>query len=411
MTDGRMNNGPLAGLRVIDLTTVVVGPICTRTLADQGADVVKIEAPGGDILRFLAAGSRSPAMSGKFINFNRNKRSIGLDIKQPEGAATLRALLAEADVFVSNVRPAGLERAGLDFAALHALNPRLIHCSILAFGRGGRYFNRPAYDPIIQSLSGVAGTFHRATGEPRFVPMVMTDHVTGLIAAQSIGFALYRREKTGLGEAIEVPMFENMASFVTSEHLGAATFDPPEGATGDGRLLSPYYRPLPTSDGFITAHPNNNRQAFAFFDAIGRPELKADPRFCNPLVRSQNAAAYFEVRADALKTKTTAEWLEIFAACDVPAAPYNTLDDLLDDPHLHDVGFWQMQDHPTEGRIRRTAVPNSFSGGMREEVLPAPRLGQDTQSILRSLGYDEARITAMLASGAAFEDEIEEPAE
>jgi hypothetical protein len=158
-----------------------------RTLADQGADVVKVEAPGGDILRFLAAGSRSPAMSGKFINFNRNKRSVGLDIKQPEGAAALRALLADADVFVSNVRPAGLERAGLDFAALHALNPRLIHCSILAFGRGGRYFNRPAYDPIIQSLSGVAGTFHRATGEPRFVPMVMTDHVTGLIAAQSIG--------------------------------------------------------------------------------------------------------------------------------------------------------------------------------------------------------------------------------
>jgi crotonobetainyl-CoA:carnitine CoA-transferase CaiB-like acyl-CoA transferase len=241
--------------------------------------------------------------------------------------------------------------------------------------------------------------------------MVMTDHVTGLIAAQSIGFALYRREKTGLGEAIEVPMFENMASFVTSEHLGAATFDPPEGPTGDGRLLSPYYRPLPTLDGFITAHPNNNRQAFAFFDAIGRPELKADPRFCNPLVRSQNAAAYFEVRAEALKAKTTAEWLAIFAACDVPAAPYNTLDDLLEDPHLHDVGFWQMQDHPTEGRIRRTAVPNSFSGGMRDEVLPAPRLGQDTQSILRSLGYDEARIAAMLSSGAAFEDKVEETAE
>ena len=309
--------GPLDGVKVVDLTTVVVGPICTRTLADQGADVVKVEAPGGDILRFLAAGSRTPAMSGKFINFNRNKRSIGLNIKQPEGLAALKALIAEADVFVSNVRPEALLRAGLDHASLSAANPRLIHCSILAFGRGGRYYNRPAYDPIIQSLSGVAGTFHRAIGEPRFVPMVMTDHTTGLIAAQSIGFALYRREKTGVGEAIDVPMFENMASFVTSEHLGAATFDPPEGPTGDARLLSP--------------------------------------------------------------------------------------DDLLEDPHLLDTGFWNFDDHPTEGRIRRTSVANKFSGGMREETIPAPQLGRDTRGVLASLGYPETQIEAMLASGAAFE--------
>ena len=401
--DRPANRGPLAGVKVVDLTTVVVGPISTRTLADQGAEVVKVEAPGGDILRFLAAGSRTPAMSGKFINFNRNKRSIGLDIKQPEGLAALKGLIAQADVFVSNVRPAGLERAGLDFASLIGLNPRLVHCSILAFGRGGRYYNRPAYDPIIQSLSGVAGTFHRAIGEPRFVPMVMTDHITGLIAAQSIGFALYRREKTGVGEAIEVPMFENMASFVTSEHLGAATFEPPEGPTGDARLLSPDYRPLPTRDGYITAHPNSNPQAFAFFAAIGRPELKEDPRFCSPIARTQNAAAYFAVRVEGLKQKTTAEWLEIFAKADVPAARYNSIDDLLEDPHLADVGFWNFDDHPTEGRIRRTSVANKFSGGMREETLPAPQLGAQTREVLAELGYDQARIEAMLASGAAFE--------
>jgi crotonobetainyl-CoA:carnitine CoA-transferase CaiB-like acyl-CoA transferase len=395
-------SGPLDGVKVVDLTTVVVGPIATRSLADQGADVIKVEAPGGDILRYLAAGSRNPAMSGKFLNFNRNKRSVGLNIKHPDGMAALRALLMGADVFVSNVRPAGLARAGLDFATLAALNPRLIHCSILAFGRGGRYFNRPAYDPIIQSLSGVAGTFHRATGEPRFVPMVMTDHVTGLIAAQSVGFALYRRERTGLGEAIEVPMFENMASFVSSEHLGAATFDPPEGPTGDGRLLSPFYRPLPTRDGYITAHPNDNRQAFAFFRAIGRPELEHDPRFTSPLARTRNAADFFEVRAVALREKTTAEWLKILAAADVPAARYNTLDDLLEDPHLDDVGFWHFDDHPTEGRIRRTSVPNAFSGGMREDTLPAPCLGADTEAVLRGIGFDEERIAMMMRSGAAF---------
>lgn len=395
-------SGPLDGVRVVDLTTVVVGPIATRTLADQGAEVIKVEAPGGDILRYLAAGSRSPAMSGKFINFNRNKRSIGLDIKQPEGAAALRALLARADVFVTNVRPAGLERAGLDYATLSALNPRLIHCSIQAFGRGGPYFNRPAYDPVIQSLSGVAGAFERSTGEPRFVPMVMTDHIAGLIAAQCVGFALYRRERTGLGEAIEVPMFENMASFVASEHLGAATFEPPLGPAGDERLLSPYYRPLPTKDGFITAHPNDNRQAFAFFAAIGRPELRDDPRFNTPKARSENAAAFFELRAEALREKTTAEWLDIFAAADVPAARYNRLEDLLEDPHLTEVGFWEQDDHPTEGRIRRTRVANHFSGGMREKTIPAPRLGRDTAAVLRELGHDEESIASMMKTGAAF---------
>jgi crotonobetainyl-CoA:carnitine CoA-transferase CaiB-like acyl-CoA transferase len=166
-------------------------------------------------------------MSGKFLNFNRNKLSVCLDLKHADAMAALRRLIAGADVFVSNVRPKALARAGLDFQGLASANPRLIHCSILGFGRGGRYFDRPAYDPIIQSLSGVAGTFERAVGEPRFVPMVMADHITGLIAAQAIGFALYRREKTGRGEAIDVPMLENMASFVTSEHMAAATFDPP----------------------------------------------------------------------------------------------------------------------------------------------------------------------------------------
>ncbi len=397
--------GPLEGVKVVDLTTVVVGPICTRTLADQGATVIKVEAPGGgDILRYLAAGSRSPAMSGKFINFNRNKRSIVLDIKQPAGMEAMRRLIAEADVFVSNVRPAALARAGLDWESLSAINRRLIHCGIVAFGTDGRYANRPAYDPVIQSLSGVAGTFQRAIGEPRFVPMVMTDHITGLVSAQAIGFALFRREKTGIGESIEVPMFETMASFVTSEHLGAATFDPPEGPTGDGRLLSPDYRPLPTKDGYITVRPNNNRQAFAFFDAVGRPELKTDPRFESSISRTINAADYFRVQVESLTQKTTAEWLEIFSKADVPAAGYNSIDDLLTDPHLQDVGFWNFDDHPTEGRIRRTRTPVTFRGGMRDAVLPAPRLGQQTREILAEIGFDQAAIEAMLASGAAEEN-------
>jgi len=394
-------SGPLDGVRVVDLTTVVVGPICTRTLADYGADVIKVEAPGGDLLRTMAEGSRNPGMSWKFINFNRNKRSIVLDLKNKDGHAAMLRLIAKADVFVSNVRPEALARAGLDHASLAKLNPRLIHCSILAFGRGGRYYNRPAYDPIVQSLSGVAGTIARATGEPRFVPMVMSDHTSGLIAAQCIGFALYRREKTGKGEAIDVPMLENMASFVSSEHLGAATFDPPVGPTGDGRLLSPNYRPLPTKDGYVTVRPNTNAQAFAFFDALGRPELKTDPRFNSAAARTKNAAAYFEVQKDGLPHKTTDEWVKLFDEVDVPAARYNSIDDLLTDPHLEDVGFFKTEEHPSEGRLRRTKLANTFSGGARQDESHAPRTGEHTRAILAEAGYTDAEIDALLASGGA----------
>ena len=396
-----MSGGPLEGVRVIDLTSVVVGPICSRSLADQGADVVKVEAPGGDLLRVMAQGSRNAGMSGKFINFNRNKRSACLDIKKPGGLAALKRLIAGADVFVSNVRPAALQRAGLDYQPLAAENPRLIYCAILAFGSGGRYCNRPAYDPIIQSLSGVAGTFERAIGEPRFVPMVMTDHVSGLIAAQCIGFALYRREKTGRGEHVEVPMLENMASFVSSEHLGAATFVPPTGESGDNRLLSPDYRPVPTKDGYATIRPNTNAQAFAFFDAIGRPELKQDPRFNSAASRTRNARDYFKVQSEGLRGRTTKEWLEIFGPLDVPAAAYNGIDDLFEDPHLKDVGFFETEEHPSEGTIRRTKVPNEFSGGMREDKMPAPRVGQHTREVLREAGYGNAEVEALISDGAA----------
>jgi crotonobetainyl-CoA:carnitine CoA-transferase CaiB-like acyl-CoA transferase len=399
-----MTGGPLDGVRVVDLTTVVVGPICTRTLADYGADVIKVEAPGGgDLLRTMAEGSRNPGMSGKFINFNRNKRSIGLDIKKPDGLAALLRLIERADVFVSNVRPEGLARAGLDYEGLSKKNPRLIHCSILAFGRGGRYFNRPAYDPVIQSLSGVAGTIARATGEPRFVPMVMSDHTSGLIAAQAIGFALYRREKTGKGEAIDVPMLENMASFVASEHLGAATFDPPVGPTGDGRLLSPNYRPVPTKDGYVTVRPNTNAHAFAFFDAIGRSELKTDPRFDSAASRTRNAKAYFEVQATSLGHKTTDEWVELFDKLDVPAARYNTIDELMTDPHLKEVGFFKEEHHPSEGKIRRSKLANVFSGGARKDEGHAPLFGEHTREILKELGYSAVEVDKMIAGKAATE--------
>jgi crotonobetainyl-CoA:carnitine CoA-transferase CaiB-like acyl-CoA transferase len=399
-----MTGGPLSGVRVIDLSSVVVGPICTRCLADQGADIVKVEAPQGDLLRTLATGRRSVGMSGKFIQFNRNKRSICLDLKQPSAMAVLHSLLDSGDVFVSNMRMDALERLGLDAAALMTRYPRLVHCSILAFGRGGRYYNSPAYDGIVQSASGVASTLERSTGTPRFVPMVMADHISGLIAAQCIGFALYRRTRTGVGEAIEIPMFENMASFVMSEHMGAATFEPPVGSYGDERLLSPDYRPLPTRDGFVTVTANTDAQAFAFFDAIGRPELCRDPRFSSVSARTANTKAYFDLRTRALQEKTTDEWLRIFSELDIPAMRYNRLEDLRNDPHLADVGFFQRENHDSEGALWRTRVANHFSGGMREAQRGAPRLGQHTREILHEVGISAKEIDDLIQSKAAIDE-------
>lgn len=395
--------GPLAGIRVLDMTSVVVGPICTRTLADQGADVIKVEAPGGDLLRQLGGTGRNPGMSGKFLNFNRNKRAVCLDLRDKQAQAALRDLAGTIDVFVSNIRPSSLARMGLDVPALCALHPRLIGCQILGFGFGGPYNERPVYDTVIQAAGGVSATFERSTGEPRYVPMVMADHITGLVAAQSIGFALFRRASTGKGEIIEVPMLENIASFVLSEHMGSMTFDPPTGPSGDARLLSPLGQPLKTKDGWISLSANTDPQAFAFFEAIGRPELRDDPRFCSVAARTKNTPDYFALRHAALLQKTSAEWLAIFRDKDVPAGPYNTLEGLLEDEHLKAVNFIESVEHPTEGRIRRTRIANSFSGGMRDEHLPAPRLGEHTRDVLTEAGCDAAAIDAMLERGAAIQ--------
>jgi crotonobetainyl-CoA:carnitine CoA-transferase CaiB-like acyl-CoA transferase len=405
-----MAGGPLEGVRVIDLTSVVVGPLATQILADHGAEVIKVESKSGDLIRSMNGPARTPGMSAKFLHLNRNKRSIVLDLKQPAGHAALAKLIARADVLVWNVRPPSMARLKLSYGDVRAINPKIIYCGMFGFGQDGRYRDKPAYDSIIQGAGGMAALHHRATGEPRYVPMVVADKAVGLIAVQMIAMALYRRTQTGEGCAIEIPMFENLVKFVLEEHMYLKTFEPSLGDTGDPRLLDPGARPIPTKDGWICISANTDAQAFAFFDAIGRPELKTDPRFCSVQARFANVTDYFRVRVEALKARTTAEWMEILDRNDVPAMPYHTLESLLEDPHLGDVGFFELREHPTEGTTRNMRLPNRWSSGVREDWNPAPKLGQHSVEILREAGYSQEEIDSLLASGITLDGRTGSPA-
>ena len=403
-----MAGGPLEGVNVVDLTSVVVGPLATQILADHGAEVIKVETNSGDLIRTMNGKSVTPGMGAKFLHLNRNKRSIVLDLKNPEGHAALLKLIKRADVLVWNVRPAAMARLKLSYDDVRAVNPKIIYCGMFGFGQDGRYRDKPAYDTIVQGAGGMAALNHRAIGEPRYVPMVVVDKTVGLIAVQMIVMALYRRTQTGEGCAIEIPMFENLVKFVLEEHMYLKTFEPALGPTGDPRLLDPLGKPIPTKDGYICISANTNEQAFAFFDAIGRPELKTDPKFSTVQARFANVGEYFRARVEALKTKTTAEWLEIFDRGDVPAMPYNTLDSVLEDPHLTDVGLFEIKDHPTEGKIRNIRTPNKWSSGVRNEWNPAPKLGQHSVEILREIGYNDAGIEQLIAAGATLDGRLKE---
>jgi crotonobetainyl-CoA:carnitine CoA-transferase CaiB-like acyl-CoA transferase len=396
-------HGPLHGLRVLDLSSVVVGPVCTGVLAEQGAEVIKLESPDGDLLRRLGGKGRTPGMSGKFLNFNRGKRSLALDLKHPRAKEVLLRVAQRCDILVTNIRPDAQHRLGIDAGSLAEAAPRLIHCSIVGFRTDGPYAGKPAYDTVIQGVSGIAGCFEASTGEPRYVPMLVADHVCGLIAAQQIGFALYRRERTGRGESLEIPMFENMAAFVLQEHLGAMSFRPALGPPGDGRVLSPEARPLRTADGFIAVSANTDAQAHAFFEAIGRPELKADPRFATVAARTANTKDYFALRATALAGRPTAEWLAVFERLDVPAMPYNTIEGLLTDPHLRATGMVAEEEHPTEGPTFAIGAPNILSGGMAPRLPPAQRLGADGRAVLAEAGLDADEIESLAREGALHE--------
>ena len=396
-----MAGGMLEGVRIVDLTSVVIGPLATQILADNGAEVIKVESPEGDIGRWLSGRGRHEDMGPKFLHLNRNKRSICLDLKRPSARRALLALLDKADVLTWNIRPAAMARLGLSYDEVRRVKPNIIYCGMFGFDQRGPYADVPAYDPIIQGSAGVAALNAMAFGEPRFLPYVLADRTCGLIAVQMIAMALFHRERTGEGQSIEVPMFENMVTQVLTEQLYLHTFVPPIGPLGDPRLLNRFYAPSRTLDGYISLTANTNAQVFPLMEAMGHAGFRDDPRFNTVAARFANVTEYFRLRAEGLQKQTTAFWLELCRRHDIPAAPYHTLESLLEDPHLAAVGLLREVEHPSEGRLIDLAPANTVSSGSRRDWLPAPRLGEHTESILADAGYSEQEIAALLGEGAA----------
>jgi crotonobetainyl-CoA:carnitine CoA-transferase CaiB-like acyl-CoA transferase len=353
-------SGPLHGIKVVDLTTVVAGPYATQTLGDMGADILKVEPPGGDIMR-APGPARSPGMGAAFLNCNRNKRSITLDLKAPGDLARLTGLVADADIFIHNMRMDAARRIGLDPDTLLARHARLIYCAIVGFGQDGPYRDRPAYDDIIQAASGWAALTQHGGDEPRYAPTIVADKTTALFAVGAINAALYHRAVSGEGQAIEVPMFEAMVSFLAVEHLGGRSFDPPLGPSGYSRVLSRHRRPYRTADGFIGVMPYTGSHWRAFFRAAGRDDWAAEAALDEGAARAAMIDMLYERLAGCLAGRRTAEWLAILNEVDVPCSAINSIDDLLEDPHLKATGFFETAEHPDEGRLVNLRPPVRFS--------------------------------------------------
>ena len=393
-------SGPLAGVRVLDLTSVILGPYATQILGDLGADVVKIEPPEGDNMRH-GAPMRSPGMGHIFLHLNRNKRSVVLDLKKPAGREALLKLAADADVLVYNVRPQAMARLGLNYEHVRAVNERIVYVGSYGFAQDGPYAAKPAYDDLIQGMVALPTLLRQAGADrPRFVPSTVADRITGLNTVNAITTALFYRERTGKGQAIEVPMFESLAQFVLSDHMAGRTFEPPIGAMGYARMLAPDRNPYATKDGYLCLLMYNDKQWRAFFRLLGREEMfEADERFATQRRRSEHFAETYAFVAEHIRTRTSAEWLAALTAADIPVMPLNSLETLLEDEHLNATGFFSTIDHPTEGTLRNMAVPSRWSESPPDQMRPAPRLGEHSREVLSEAGYSGEAIDGMIAAG------------
>ena len=385
----------LKGLRILDLTTVILGPYGTQILGDLGAEVIKVEPPEGDSMRPVAP-LAAPGISAIFSNFNRNKRSVALDLKTEAGKAALRKLIATADVFVHNMRQEAMDKLGFTFKAVREANPRIVYAAAVGFGRHGRYAGKPAYDDVIQAASGFAGLFQMRDGTPLYAPSIAADKVSGIHLAYAVMAALLYRERTGeVPGYVEVPMFELMAAFSLCEHMSAATFEE-DGKVGYVRVISPSRRPYRTKDGWVGVLPYSERNWTKVLTEIGRTDAIALAWFRNATERSRRVDELYDILAEAMPARTTAEWLATFQRLDIPHAPVRAPEDLLADPHLNDVGFFACnfsEETPVKRTLRQAVNVEDVT--CSPDLPPAP-LGADTEAVLREAGCSEAEIAAVL---------------
>jgi crotonobetainyl-CoA:carnitine CoA-transferase CaiB-like acyl-CoA transferase len=393
----------LQGVRVLDLTSVLMGPYCTQMFADLGADVIKVESPYGDTTRRLPGAVR-PGMSGMFVNLNRNKRGIVLDLKRPEARAALLRLAEGVDVFMHSMRLEAIGRLRLGYADVAKVNPSIVYLNLYGFGRQGERSGGAAYDDTIQSVSGLAWLQQTLIGRPNLVATVVADKTTALTAAYSVLAALLHRSHTGEGQEIEVGMYESMVSYLMAEHVGGQLFEPPVEPALYERAISPLRRPYRTADGAMSVTVYTDEHLRAFAAVVDDAALAADPRYATLVVRWQHLEAFSGEVERHLMRRPTAEWLVLLREAGIPCAPVQTLDEVRADPHLHAAGYFQPM-QTKEGTIRFPGIPARFSRTPGEVREAGPRLGEHTVEVLRERGFEPAEIDALLASGAAVQGE------
>lgn len=389
---------PLDGIRVLEIASMVFGPVAGQYLGDMGADVIKLEPPEGDLTRSIGP-RRSPRMGAFFLTSNRSKRSIVVDLKRPEGREILHRLLAKTDVLLHSMRTPAAARLGLDYATLAKTHPGLVYCHVTGYGDDGEYGGRPAYDDIIQAASGLAMLQEVVAGQPRYIPTIVADKISGVHAAYAIVLAMMHRLRTGEGQEVEVPMFETMASFNMIEHQWGHIFEPPIGDMGYAPVVAAARRPYKTLDGYLSLLPYSDSHWRRFFELVGAPEIMDDPRFTLFASRQQHFRAVWDEIERQIGLKTNAEWLRLLTPEDIPFSPVNSIEDLREDPHLKSVDFWSVQEHPTEGKLLIGRNPLRMSASPPDVTRLPPGLGEHSAEILREYEYDEESAKRLLAPG------------